>query len=279
MGKVVKAVTSFAILAVGVVTGNPGLIIAGASGLVGSASQALGLGPKQPKTPVAQNDRLRASIDVRAPRKIVFGNTAMALDVHYQEFTGTDQEYLNNVPVFASHTVQSIDEIWFDQDKAWSASNGVASKFAGYLTVTTRTAGTAANAFTITGSSSWVAASCRLTGCAYGWLRYKLTGNGKKAESPFSSSVTSRITVRGRGALLYDPRLDSTNGGSGSHRPDNQATWAWVNDNVGRNPALQLLWYLLGWKINGTLAVGLGLPPARIDLASFITAEIGRAHV
>ena len=54
-------------------------------------------------------------------------------------------------------------------------------------------------------------------------------------------------------------------------RADNQATWAW-DDNASRNPAIQLLWYLLGWRINGRLAVGKGIPPARIDLASFITA-------
>jgi len=280
MGKVIKVLTSplslidkrlgaivsgIALTTIGVITGNPALIAAGVSNISSGLA-------KSPKAPPANTDRLRASIDLRAPRKIVFGHTAMALDVHYQEFTGSDQEYLNSIIVGASHTVQSIDEIWFDQDKAWSSGGGVTSKFSGYLTVTTRAVGTSGNAFTITGSTSWVSSTCWLTGCAYFWLRYKLTGNSKKAQSPFSSSVTSRITVRGRGALLYDPRRDSTNGGSGSHRPNDQATWAWVNDDVGRNPALQLLWYLLGWKIGGKLAVGLGLPVARIDLASFIAA-------
>lgn len=255
-----------------------GSIIAGVTSLgimsaVGIGTKMLGLGPSPPKIPRGTTDRLRATINTAAPRAIVPGVTAMATDLHYQEFTGADQEYMNTILVCASHAVQSIDEVWFDQDLAWSASGGIASKFSGYLAVTTRLEGTSGNAFTITGSSNWTPGNgCRLTGCAYIWLRYKLTGNTKKAESPFSSSVTSRITVRGRGALMYDPRLDSTNGGSGGQRPDNQATWAWTSDNVGRNPALQLLWYLLGWKINGKLAVGLGLPPARIDIPSFIAA-------
>jgi len=250
-----------------------GIATAGIMGALGIATKALGLGPSPPKVPPSQTDRLRASIDVRAPRKIVFGYTAMATDVHYQEFTGSDQEYLNSIIVTASHRVHTFDEIWFDQELAWSLSTGIQPKFSGYLDVGYRGEGWAGVSFPITGSSNWTPANgCHLTGCAYIWLRYKLTGSGKKAESPFSGSVTSRITIRGRGAFLYDPRLDSTRGGSGSHRADDQSTWAWVSDNVGRNPALQLLWYMLGWKIESKLAVGLGIPPARIDIASFSAA-------
>ena len=255
-----------------------GLIASGLSSGLQFATKVLGIGPKPPKIPGASVDRLRASLDLRAARKIVFGHTAAATDVRYQEFTGTDQEYLNSIIVLASHTLESIDEIWFDEKMAWSASGGVTSDFTGYLTVTAIEAGTTGNAFTITGSSSWTSGSSRMVGCAYLWLRYKLTGNTKKAESPFSSNVTSRITVRVKGAPLYDPRLDTTVGGSGSHRADDQTTWAWVSDDVGRNPALQLLFYLLGWKIQNpatsawSLAVGLGLPVARIDIDSFIAA-------
>jgi len=240
------------------------------------------IGPKPPKVSPAATDRLQASLDPRAYRKIVFGHTAAAVDVRYQEYTGANQEHLNSVPVLASHALEAIEEIWFDNKLAWSAGGGlfggVHGEFAGYLTVTPITEGTAANAFTITGSSSWVSAYSRFIGCGYLWLRYKLTGNGKKAESPFASSVTSRITVRVKGAKLYDPRQDSTAGGAGAQRANDQATWAWSSDDVGRNPALQLLFYLLGWRIQNPttgewqLAVGLGLPKERIDLASFIAA-------
>lgn len=34
------------------------------------------------------------------------------------------------------------------------------------------------------------------------------------------------------GARLYDPRKDSTNGGSGSHRWDDQTTWEWTDNTV-----------------------------------------------
>ena len=48
----------------------------------------------------------------------------------------------------------------------------------------------------------------RYTGCGYVYLRYKLTGNDSKVDSPFAQQVTTRITIRGEGAALYDRYID-----------------------------------------------------------------------
>lgn len=279
----VSGVAATVLTAVGVSAAVAGaisgaILMAGISGLASAALKVVGLGPRPPKASPASTERLKAGLDPRSFRKIVFGQTAANLDMHYQEFTGTSQEYLNSIITLASHELHSIDEIWFDEKKAWDSSGVIHPDFTGYLAVQKREVGTTANALTITGSSSWVSSASRLVGCSYIWLRYKLTGNDKKAESPFAQNVTSRITVRVRGAKLYDPRRDSTMGGSGSQRVSDQTTWAWVDDNTGRNPALQLLWYLLGWRIQNPstggwkLAVGLGLPVERLDIPSFIAA-------
>jgi hypothetical protein len=196
------------------------------------------------------------------------GITALATDIRDEEFTDS-QGYLHRFIVCASHKVHSIDEIWFDDKQAWTVGGGVLGEFAGYLTVAVITEGSAANAINI---SARMGSDRRYTGCAYVHLTYKLTGNSKKADSPFAQSITTRITIRGHAALFYDARLDSTvAGGSGSHRADDQSTWAW-DDDACRNPALTLLFYLLGWQINGLLAVGKGIPPSRIDLESFAVA-------
>lgn len=246
--------------------------VAGAIVAVGiSLSTTIGASALAPRprlsTTRTNTDRLRASIDPRAPRKTVWGTTAMATDIRDQEFTG-DQEFLHSFIVVAAHKVHAISEIWFDDELAWSAGGGVASKFSGYLLVTPILEGSAANAINI---SSRMGSSRRYTGCAYVYLRYKLTGNGKKAESPFAQGVTSRITIRGNGAFAYDPRQDSTvPGGSGAHRANDQSTWTWGAHC--RNPAIAMLNYLLGWHINGELSVGKGIPPSRIDLPSFAVA-------
>ena len=227
----------------------------------------------RPKQPPSQLSRLNVSLDPSTPRKVVFGTTAMPLDLRYHESSGTNQEYVDYIIALAAHKVTSISEIWFEEKQAWSLAGGVTGTYSGYLTVAVRTEGTAGNYISINGGGKW-GASRRLTGCAYLHLRIKRTGNTKKAESPLASGLPSRVTVIGDGALLYDPRKDSTvPGGSGTHRATNQATWgAYTNADDTDNPALQLLWWMLGWEIDGKLSVGCGVPYTRIDMESFITA-------
>lgn len=225
-------------------------------------------GGKAPANSSENANRLRANIDPRTPRKTMVGISAMATDIRDEEFTDS-QSYFHRFIVVASHKVHEITEIWFDDKIAWSLAGGVQGEFAGYLTVTPILEGNAGNAINI---SARMGSTRRYTGCAYVHLRYKLTGNDKSTDSPFAQSITTRITIRGKGAYVYDPRLDSTvPGGSGAHRADDQSTWAW-SDDACRNPALVLLFYLLGWKIAGLPAVGKGIPPARIDLESFAIA-------
>lgn len=256
--------------AIGVSTITAGTITAiGLSLALSTASMAV-FGPKIPKT---QLSRLNVSLDPSTPRKIVFGTTAMPLDLRYHESSGTDQEFIDYIIAVAAHKVASIDEIWFEEKLAWTASGGVTATYAGYLTITTRTEGTDSNYISINGGGKW-GSSRRLTGCAYVYLRLKRTGNTKKAESPLVSGLPSRVTIIGNGAALYDPRKDSTvPGGSGSHRATNQSTWgAYTDADDTDNPVLQLLWWLIGWEINGKLSVGCGVPYTRIDMQSFITA-------
>lgn len=245
------------------------LIAVGASLALTGVSETL-LGPKIPKS---QLGRLNVTLETTTPRKAVFGTTAMNLDLRYHEASGTNQEYIDYVIALAAHKVKSIDQIWFEEKLAWSASGGVTSTYTGYLTVNTITEGSASSYFTINGGSRW-GASQRLTGCAQVHIRVKRTGNTKEAESPLVSGMPSRVTIIGDGALLYDPRKDSTvPGGSGTHRTNDQSTWgAYTDPDDTDNPALQLLWFLLGWRINGELSIGCGVPANRIDLPSFITA-------
>lgn len=58
------------------------------------------------------------------------------------------------------------------------------------------------------------------------------------------------ITAVLRGADVYDPRLDSTNGGSGSQRLATPSTWTW-----SQNPALHAYHYarhVNGWNVPGS---------------------------
>lgn len=299
MGKVLKSLAIAAvIIGIGIATGGIGFLpafTAGAAGAVGtvtvaaaitttaigSALVAMAVGTVLagvqaqffgPKTTKAQASRLNPTLEPSASRKIVFGETAMNTDVRYFEPSGTNQEYMDYIIATSAHAVESIDEIWFEDRIAWSSATGVDAFYTGYLTIATVLEGTSANYISINGGVKW-GSTRRLTGCSYIHIRLKRTGTTSKVDSPLVNGLPSRVTIRGKGAKIYDPRLDSTvTGGSGSQRANDQTTWGASQSGYRDNPALQLLWFLLGWKIGGKLSVGCGVPPARIDLASFITA-------
>lgn len=273
----VGAVAFGSIAALSVAGIGTGTLFLASAGL----SLAAGFLQKGPSVPGSQAQRLVASVDPRAFRKTVLGQTAMATDIRYEEWSGNDQEYCDWIICLASHAIDGVEEIWIDQELAWSASRGVTAKFAGYFTVPNIILeGSPANAFTF-GSGKWNG-STRLTGCAYLRLRFKTTGNSKKATSPFSSGISTRLTIIGRGAKLYDPRRDSTvPGGSGPMRWNDQSTWRYRTDDgvvIGENLALQILRVVLGWRIRNPitgemrLATGSGVPGRRIGLPSFQVA-------
>jgi hypothetical protein len=270
MAKIVSGILRVGLVIAGSIVAGPLGAAIGAA--VGNAATKLLFKPKAAQVNRANQGRLFASIDPNASRKIVFGRTAMGTDVVYQGYTGADQEFYHLIIAVAAHKATSIEETWFEDKQAWTSAGGVTSDYSGYLTVATVLEGSAANMIDI--DAKWGSSTNRrLTGCAYVHLRFKLTGNSKKSESPFASSVPTRQTIIGKGIAVYDPRRDSTRGGSGSHRADDQSTWAWNvgADEIGRNTALCELAWLIGWRINGKVSVGRGVSLARIDFASFIT--------
>ncbi len=252
----------------------------GALILAGSSVMTLGTALARPKVPQTQTDRLYAQLNPREFRKTVLGQTALPVDVRHEEWEGANQEWCRWIVAHASHGIDGVEEIWFGTELAWSATTGVTSKYRGYFFVDAIVLeGSPSNALSL--SNQWNGTR-HLTGCAYSAWRFKTTGNGKKAESPFSGGPPSRITVIGRGAKLYDPRRDSTvPGGSGPMRADDQSTWRFVTDDgvtIGENLPLQILRVALGGRIRNPatgemrLATGSGVPKRRINLQSFIPA-------
>jgi len=71
-----------------------------------------------------------------------------------------------------------------------------------------------------------------------------------------------------KGAPLYDRRLDTTAGGSGSQRYDDPATWVWTE-----NAMVALDHYLLGYAVeNEPLAFGVGLRASELPYEQFAAA-------
>lgn len=75
------------------------------------------------------------------------------------------------------------------------------------------------------------------------------------------------ILVEMRGLKLYDPRLDTTVGGSGPHRWGTPTTYEWTD-----NPAIIEYNYRRGVYIDDQLILGMGVAPADLVLSMYMSA-------
>jgi len=94
-------------------------------------------------------------------------------------------------------------------------------------------------------STNWDS-NYKLSGVAY--VAFKFTWN----QDAFNGLPDVKVTLKGK--KIYDPRLDSTKGGSGSHRESTSSTWAYSN-----NSSLILLDYLRNSRY------GKGLPTSAFE--------------
>jgi hypothetical protein len=291
LGKVVTTVLVVAV-AVAIVVFAPQIAAAiGASGIFGATvtaatlatitSSLVGLGVslgmaaaasvlrKAPSMSQSLVDRLHTSVVPSAPRKIVFGTTAAGADVRFAETfdrAGSKKDGYAQIIALASHRINAVKEWYLEETRTWANGAIVDSHDGGVLAVQTCFEGKPGNGFSWGSGKYWTPQST-FTGCAYLATRYKLDSK------VWPSGIPSRYTTIVEGCPLYDPRRDSTNGGSGSHRIADQATWTFREGavEIGRNPALALLTYLLGYRINNKLVWGMGIPAHRIDFDNFRT--------
>lgn len=96
----------------------------------------------------------------------------------------------------------------------------------------------------------------KMTGCA--WVLIECQWDSDNMRSPPSLSFEME------GAKLYDRRLDTTAGGSGSQRIDNPATWTWSD-----NPAVALDHFMLGRYLGDVRTMGIGLDPDDVPYDRF----------
>ncbi|VWX51745.1 hypothetical protein [Novosphingobium sp. 9U] len=219
-----------------------------------------------PKASQSRADRLNLNIDTTAPRKIVFGRTSAGQDVRFKETWGKDKDRLSLVVANASHKISAVRSVYLNNELSHNGASVTGKYASGIVELSTCLEGTPSNGRAV-GSGAYWSSTSTFVGCAYSVITFR-TDKAKV----FPDGLPSRITTVVDGCLVYDPRRDSTRGGSGTMRVGDQSTWAFTvgGVDIGRNPALALITYLIGYRINGKLAWGWGLPPEKIDFASFI---------
>ena len=191
------------------------------------------------------------------PIPIVYGKRQVGIIRTFVESSGTDNQYLYVAGILCEGGgggIQSIEEVYvddklvtFDGALTDGTLRGVSSSdtnfYKGESLISIQAFfGTDAQSASslLDETTSWTT-DHKLSGIAYVALRFKWN------QDAFNGMPEVRVTLKGK--KIYDPRLDTTKGGSGSHRQDTASTWAY-----SANSSLILLDYLRNGRY------GKGLP-------------------
>ena len=160
--------------------------------------------------------------------------------------SGTDNEYLHLVIVFAAHEIESFEEFWFNDNKVYE-NNAVVSAWSDYVTIAKFDGSQTTADSTLTSvSTQWTNAHV-LNDMAYAHVRLKWDADQYPQGVPNISAVI-------KGKKVYDPR-DSNQSATDS------STWTY-----SQNPALCVRDYLVDAKY------GLGEDRTLIDSTALTAA-------
>ena len=236
-------------------------------GLIGGALTALSaLTPGKAKLEATGQNLLSGVRAVENPDDYyVFGQTFFPTQLVYIEQHGTEDQSVLWILHHASHRIAQFTE-YYNNNELLTFSSGatVGGDYPAGSLYLLNSVGTSSQPALNFSLVDW---DGRGRGLAHtGW---QMTFNQEKPE------ITSQNKrVYGQGALNYDPRQDSTRGGSGSQRADDPSTWAYGGSapTQGSNLALVVLRYIIGERQNGVLRWGIGADLDDIDYAAFIAA-------
>ena len=152
-------------------------------------------------------------------RRKVYGSVRVSGPLAYVGTTGTDNKLLYMTILLASHLLSSVGNVYFnDEELSGSKYSSVAQ-----VEKTNTGSDTQASSTLLQEVSEWTA-NHKLSGIAH--LPAKLTFDQEK----YSGIPTVKADVQG--ALIYDPRKDSTNGGAGTHRLATPSTWEYSTNPI-----------------------------------------------
>ena len=262
MAKVTKAIGTIA----GIVAMVPGpwQPIAAAVAVVANVATAV-----MAKKPPARGSVNNILITPEAPSPYLIGRTYSGGVLRYDNAWGgkvgkVQNPYRAMVTVYSvAGPVDSLEGLYADFSSIPTSGGAATGYYANFLWVDSQLGARPESnqlAAHWAGQPSWGSTSKLSSKAAISWSLL-FDKDGKR----FASGVPQLGAVW-KGVRVYDPRLDSTYpGGSGSHRIDDESTWAYSD-----TPALHALAYTYGRYVEGIKVMGIGMPVEGIDLASFV---------
>lgn len=208
------------------------------AGLAFGASALQGLFVQKPSVPKPDDGsyNLKQSVPSLA---YVLGRTKKGGDyVFLEEKSGTAYHII----VWAGHRINGFVRHYLHDERATLDGSGIVTSpghFDEKVTILERLGANNSAAYSTVVSTFptiWND-NCRGDGLASVMMKVK-TVDSEDYLDTYPNQMPEHSAV-GEGALLYDPRKDSTQGGSGSHRYTNPNTW-----EFSKNIALMRLWHL-----------------------------------
>lgn len=208
---------------------------------------------------------------------IGYGQSRRSGTMMFLDVSGTNNDYLWQVIHLVGHEVDSIPSIYLDDEEITNAQidasgNVTSGKFSGrvlvkrYLGTSTQLADPdMISAFSSGGK--WTS-NDRARGNAYIIVRLKRDDPTNNTETKvFPLGPPNSISAQMRLRKVYDPRLDSSVGGSGTHRAFTPSTWQWSD-----NPALCARDYLCLGNIIDPDGAGMAEDYAIVNVSELVAA-------
>jgi hypothetical protein len=259
VGKVAKKIAGL---------GGFGAVLAGPWGLAFDIGLGLifsKIAEKKAKSAPSANfgTELNLSGDPVDVRKICYGRAWTSGTLRFRDSVGVERRELHLVVVLAGHACEDLEEIRADGELVTVDGSGNVtspSRWVGLMNIREHLGSDSQTVDTTldTAFTDWTS-NHRLRGLTY--VAITLTFN----DDHMRSVPNFRFLVKGR--KVYDPRLDTTAGGSGAHRVNDETTWAW-----SENAVLCANDFHRGVMINGTRIAGPGISSGRF-LWSNVMAE------
>ena len=203
-----KKVVPILIMAVGIVlapyTGGASLLVAGALNAVLAATVL------KPKTGSLSGSGITTtSRNPTAYRRIIYGRKRVGGTVVFMETRGgSNNEELDLVIALTGHEIESVEEIYFGDELAWTSGGGIIDRFKGtsfnFVEIETHTGapGQSASPFLLPNNDTWDA-SKKLSGIAY------VVVSMFYRQNVFVSGIPN-VTFVVKGKKVFDPRDSST---------------------------------------------------------------------
>src|SRR5690606_36056350 len=269
-----KALTGAALIAAGYFTGGTSwLYLAGTNLVLAGGAQALQKSPRR-KNPAEQAIEVNATGE-DAPIYRVYGECKVGGNLVMLGTSGTGNRYLHYAVVHSVSNacgIEGLYDLWLNDRKIDDADidgsgNVTAGDFEDFVNLRSYVGTSSQPVDTILRDAlSYADANSRGDYMAYTGIRFYRGDGSEEMDQDFQKAFDNgapSVQRLVRGQKVYDPRKDSTNGGSGSHRLNNPNTWEY-----SRNRILCAVDYVLAAGELGGIAVDSDL----IDWASVAVA-------